>query len=110
MKSIYKKIFFCCLILNGPNLFAREVVLIENLATTSEGELLKIILIKKFHLPKELITLRNTNKPCEEKSEAIIHLCLETNGELSIKKMNQYIVKNSLGVFLNQNEKQEESE
>ena len=106
MKSIFKSLICCYLILICPKLFAREVVLIENLATISEGELLKSILIKKFHLPRELITLKNTNQPCEIRSEAIIHLCLEANGELLIKKMNQFIVRNSLGVFLNQTDEQ----
>lgn len=102
MKLIFKTLPWCFLILSAPQLFARDIVLIENLASVSEGELLKSILMKKFHLPRELITLRNTHHPCESRSEAIIHLCLEANGELLIKKMNQYIVQNSLGVFLNQ--------
>lgn len=106
MKSIFKSLIYCYLILICPRLFAREVVLIENLATASEGELLKSILIKKFHLPRELITLKNTNQACETRSEAIIHLCLEANGELLVKKMNQFIVRNSLGVFLNQTDEQ----
>ena len=109
MKSIFKNILFCFLFLTASKLFAREIILIENLASVSEGELLKSILIKKFHLPKELITLRNTNKFCEPKSEAIIHLCLETDGELSIKKFNQYVVRNSLGGFLNETNDEEES-
>ncbi|MDO9183836.1 MAG: hypothetical protein Q7U04_15585 [Bacteriovorax sp.] len=104
MKLIFKNFLLCCSILSCSQLSARDVVLIENLATTAEGELLKSILTKKFHLPKELITLKNTHTVCELKSEAIIHLCLEANGELIVKKMNQYVVKNSLGVFLNQSE------
>ncbi|MBC7537273.1 MAG: hypothetical protein H7281_00510 [Bacteriovorax sp.] len=110
MKSNFKSLICCYLILMSPTLLAREVVLIENLASPSEGELLKSILIKKFHLPQELITLRSTRFACEAKSEAIIHLCLEANGELLIKKMNQYVVRNSLGVFLNQTQVQGEVE
>ena len=102
MKSIFKSVLCCYLLLICPRLFSREIILIENQATTSEGELLKSILTKKFHLPSELITLKNTDQTCEQKSEAIIHLCLTVNGELMVKKMNQYVVKNSLGVFLNQ--------
>ena len=106
MKSIYKISIFCFLILICPRLFSRDIVLIENLASKSEGELLKSILIKKFHLPPELITLKNISQSCEKRNEAIVHLCLEANGELSIKKMNQYVVRNSLGVFLNQTDEQ----
>ncbi len=106
MKLTFKKslLFALFFILFSVQLEAREIVLIENLATLSEGEVLKKILITKFHLPKELITLKHTNTACEARSEAVIHLCLQSDGELVIKKMNQYIVKNSLGVFLNQEE------
>jgi hypothetical protein len=104
MKLIFNISLLCCLIFSSTIASAREIILIENLATSSEGDLLVNILVKKFRLPKELITLRNTNLPCETKSDAIIHLCLEANGELQVKKMNQYVVKNSLGVFLNQGE------
>lgn len=104
MKSISSAIIFCLFLLIGPHTFAREVILVENLASSAEGELLIRILVEKFKLPRELITLRNINTPCELKSEAIIHLCLEASGELQVRRMNQYVVKNSLGVFLNQNE------
>lgn len=102
MKLIYKSFMLCFLLLLSPRLWSRDIVLIENQATSSEGELLKKILTKKYHIPRELITLRNTTSACEKKSEAIIHLCLGANGELQVEKMNQFVVKNSLGVFLNQ--------
>lgn len=86
------------------SLHAREVILIENLATKEEGKLLQSILVKNFHLPKELITLKNINGACEINTDAIVQLCMLENGELLIKKMNHYVVKNSLGVFLNQKE------
>lgn len=107
MKLIFNYFIFLGLlplILISSPAISREVILIENLATSAEGELLASILTKKFKLPRELITLRNTNQKCEIKSEAIIHLCLLASGELEVRKMNQYVVKNSLGVFLNQSE------
>lgn len=81
---------------------ARDIIVIENQASIAEGELVKKILNKKFHLPNELIELRMTKLACEKNPEAIIHLCIEKNGELKIAKINQYVVKNSLGSFLNQ--------
>ncbi len=107
MKLIYSAITLCYLILISPRAMSREVILIENLATTAEGELLTNILVKKFNIPRELITLKNTNGPCEAKSEAIVHLCLDAEGELQIRRINHYVVKNSLGVFLNQKNEQE---
>lgn len=99
-----KSIFSLLLLLTALSSGARDIILIENGATLAEGQLLSQILVKKFNLPVELITLRNTNLGCELKSEAIIHLCLRPDGELEIRKMNQYVVRNSLGVFMNQNE------
>ena len=81
---------------------AREIILIENLASSSQGLMLKNILMKKFHLPEELICLKNIRGSCEIKTDAIIHLCLKENGELDVKKIDQYVVGNSLSVFLNQ--------
>ncbi|MGZ3787926.1 MAG: hypothetical protein ACXVLQ_05350 [Bacteriovorax sp.] len=106
MKSV-SKISLCLMMLSSSPLFSRDIVLVENQASLEEGTLLKNILVKKFHLPQELITLRNIKTACETKSEAIVHLCLDPNGELQIKKMNQYVVKNSLGVFLNQANEEE---
>lgn len=110
MKQIFKSLFCCFFIFSCPRLFAREIVLIENQASLNEGQLLKSILIKRFHIPKELITLKNSSLPCENKTEAIIHLCLESNGELLIKKINRYVVQNSLGVFFNQADELEKGE
>lgn len=109
MKSISKIILISSILTYLNLIYARDVILIENLASKEEGLLLQNILIKKFHLPLELITLKNTTTPCESKSDAIVQLCLQENGELIIKKMNQYVVKNSLGVFLNQNNEDGES-
>lgn len=110
MKSIFNFVTICLLSTVSLQAHARDIVLIENLASLSEGELLKSILIKKFHIPRELITLRNSHLPCDLKSDAIVHLCLETDGELVVKKMNHYVVRNSLGVFLNHKEEQEGEE
>lgn len=105
MKSIFKicaTLGISYFILLSQRALARDVILIENRATVAEGEMLKNILIKKFRLPRELITLKNSIGPCELKSEAIVHLCLQDNGELEVRRLNRYVVKNSLGVFLDQ--------
>ena len=102
MKSIFRNCILIFVILIGSKIEAREIILIENMAQTSTGELLKSILIKKFHFPEELITLKNINQNCEERSEAIMHLCLDQKGELNVKKLNQFVVRNSFRSFLNQ--------
>ncbi len=94
--------------LENSSLWARDVILIENRSSIDEGILVKTILTKKFHLPDELISLRQINEGCEKKSEALIHLCIDQFGELHISKMNYYVVNNSLGIFINQNEAEED--
>lgn len=101
MKSISKIFIVTLVMIYANSICAREIILIENLATKEEGKLLKNILVKNFHLPKELITLKNITGACETNTDAIVQLCLLENGELLVKKMNQYVVRNSLGVFLN---------
>ena len=83
--------------------YSRDIIVIENAAGDDLGQLVQTILIKKFNLPKELIALRQNKKQCSEQSDAIVLLCINSNEDLEIKKMNSFIVKNSLGVFLNQN-------
>lgn len=81
---------------------ARDIVLIESLAGPEQGKLLKGILEKKFRFPEKLITLRMIRSTCTQKSEAIVHLCLMPDGDLQILKLNEYVLKNSFGVFMNQ--------
>lgn len=104
MKLIFRTLLFLSFLLGGCEVKSREVILIENIGADEVGKLLESILIKKFNLPRELISLRNKSLHCSVNKDAIIHLCLLANGELEIKKINHYVVKNSLGVFLNQAE------
>ena len=106
MKLIFKKGLIFCFLLVGQESKSREVILIENMGTEEIGKILETILIKKFNLPRELISLRNKSLHCSVNKDAIIHLCLSANGELEVRKINQYVVKNSLGVFLNQHEEE----
>ncbi|MBP9680616.1 MAG: hypothetical protein KBD76_04340 [Bacteriovorax sp.] len=93
-------------LLQCPTLYSREIILIENKASLEEGLLLKKILIEKFHLPKELIRLKKIKLNCEKRSNAILHLCLEKEGDLKVIKMNKYVIENSLGVFMNDSEEE----
>jgi len=102
-------IFSSALTTNLPIANSRDVILIENRASRDEGQMLKKILIQKFNMPSELITLKNINAICETKTDAIIHLCLQENGELIVYKMNRFVVQNSFGVFLNKKEINEDS-
>lgn len=99
MKFQCKFIFIIVLFSIASSSIARDVILLENLATEKEGELVMQILQKKFNLPRQLITYKN-RKSCTQSSEAIMHLCLKTNGELEIVRMNKYVVEETLSVFL----------
>jgi hypothetical protein len=107
MKSIFNFLLFFVVMptfLQSMSAHSREVILIENKASQSEGLILKKILFQRFHLPLELITLKKIKDNCERKSDAIIHLCLEENGDLKVIELNQYVIQNSFGVFLNSKE------
>lgn len=71
--------------------------------------MLRRILETRFRFPRKLITLKNIHTKCDEKSEAVIHLCLMPEAELRVIKMNQFIVKNSFGIFMNQEITEEET-
>lgn len=101
MKYQFKFVTFIVLYFCMRCTYSREIILIENQATKEEGQKLESILINKFNLPKELIDLRHEVKICQNNSDAVLHLCLNTVGDLEVRKINEFVVKNSLSVFLN---------
>lgn len=109
MKLIFSLCLAAFVLLRLSEGQSREIVLIENRATHEEGLMLRKILETKFQFPRKLITLKNVSSSCDQKSEAIVHLCLMPDGELKVLKMNQFVVKNSFGIFMNQ-EKNEEGQ
>ena len=100
MKSAFKTLSLClaCFFINTTH--ARDIILVENLATPSEGQALLKIIQEKFKIPRKLITFRNIKRECVRESEAIMQLCLKMNGELDVVKVNRFAVDNSLRVFL----------
>ena len=98
MKLIFNLLLFLSLA-NTSFGHARDIVLIENLSSDEEGEVVKKILNEKYKIPIELISLRLVQKNCSLKSEAIMHICIEENGELKVARMNKFVVRNALGVF-----------
>jgi len=90
----------CSLLFLGLSLsaFSRDIILVENLASKEEGQMLMNIMARKFKIPKNLVSYIAT-KQCSDKSEAIMHLCLKRDGELEIIKVNRFVVKNSLSAF-----------
>lgn len=82
--------------------FSRDIILVENLASKEEGQMLMNIMARKFKIPKNIVSYQ-TPKQCSNKSEAIMHLCLKESGELEIIKVNRFVVKNSLSAFYEEN-------
>jgi hypothetical protein len=100
MKSIFKSILLIAIITLSSITHARDVILLENLATSSEGQVVLKLIQEKFKIPRKLITYRSINNECVKNSEAIMQLCLKSNGELEVVKVNKFAVENSLRVFL----------
>jgi ribulose bisphosphate carboxylase small subunit len=92
-------IFLTMILTLSSKTHARDIVLIENLSSKEEGEIVKKILNQKYKIPLELISLKHLEQSCSTKSEAVIHICIDESGELKVAKMNKYVVKNALSVF-----------
>lgn len=99
MKSIFRTTLLITTISLSNNAHARDVILVENLASHNEGEMLLKIIQDKFKIPKKLITYRMVASECSKHAEAIMQLCLKSNGELEVVKVNKFAVENSLRVF-----------
>jgi len=101
MKWFFNSCLAALILVSGHEVSARDVVLVESLAGLESGLMVKKILMNKFQFPEKLITLKIIKTGCEAKSDAIVHLCLLSSGELEILKMNEFVVKNSFGIFMN---------
>jgi|GEM_PF-806357 len=101
MKWFFKTCIAALILVSGFEAGARDVVLVESLAGLESGLMVKKILMGKFQFPEKLITLRIIKTNCEANSDAIVHLCLLPSGDLQVLKMNDFVVKNSFGIFMN---------
>ena len=95
MKWIFNVFFIFLLILN-IKCYGREIILVENLASQMEGEVLKDLLINKFNIPIQLMTFKKAIHTCSHSPESILHICLKENGEIEILKMNKEILEKNL--------------
>jgi hypothetical protein len=83
---------------------ARDVVVIEYIKNIESALVTKKILINTFQFPDHFIHIYKQETSCSNKTSAIVQLCILENGELEIRKINQYVLKNSFGIFLDKNE------
>lgn len=102
MKFLFKTILVSSLFIT--TCMARDIILIENQATHEEGKLLVKIIEEKFNIPRKLITYKRLSGACRKSSEAIMQLCLKSNGELEVVKVERFVVENSMGIFLEMGE------
>lgn len=96
MKWLYK---FSMLTILTSATYARDIILVENQASVEEGKLLMKILQEKFNIPTKLITYKQPENGCANKSDAIMHLCMKKDGELEIVKLNRPVIERAFGVF-----------
>ncbi|NOT79839.1 MAG: hypothetical protein HOP07_12665 [Bacteriovoracaceae bacterium] len=81
-------------------LYAREIILIDNLADPVHGKTLISILNRKYQLPQKLITYNLHKDQCTKGSDAILHLCIKRNGDIDVLKYEQKVLEKMLSVFL----------
>ena len=103
MKSHYKLflkyILTMSILLSSIGAYSRDIILIENLASPEEGQLLLKIIHEKFNIPKKLITYREIKSECIKTSDAIMQLCLNANGEMDIVKINKIVIAETFRIF-----------
>ena len=99
MKFHFKSIVVLFMLLNSTLSHSRNIILIENLASIDEGQMLLRIVQHKFNIPKKLVTYRNIKKECMKNSDAIMHLCLKANGEMDIVKINKFVIEETFRIF-----------
>ncbi len=98
MKLIFS--FIIVFSLSSKMAVARDIISIEHLQNIETAILVKNILHTKFKIPEPLIKISSQNNKCSDKTDAILQLCILKNGELIIKKINKYVLKNSFNIFL----------
>ena len=99
MKSHFKSLLFLIILMSSTISHSRDVILIENLASAEEGQMLLKIIQEKFNIPKKLITYRKIKSECVKNSDAIMQLCLKADGEMDIVKINKFVVKETFRIF-----------
>lgn len=85
--------------------WGREIIIIEHIQNNETASMLKNILVTKFQLPEALIKIRSQVDACSIQTDAILHLCVQKDGELEIKKINKYVLKSAFNIFFDLNEK-----
>lgn len=102
-QTIMNTLFKALLIMSTLGFFslayAREIILIENLAGPAEEKMLTRILKEKFNIPESFIKV-NQKRACKLNQDAIMHLCLRADGELDVLKIETYAIENMLRTFL----------
>lgn len=101
MKRLFSLLTIYVFLLSSCSASARDIILVENLATPEEGAMLIKIIAEKFHIPRNMISFK-TPLQCSKQSEAIMHLCLRQDGVLDVLQVNKFVVKNSLSAFFDE--------
>jgi hypothetical protein len=99
------KLIFSLIFLLSQTVWSRDIIVIDHIQNNQTALLVKKILITKFQIPEKLIQINRQNLACDESKDAILHLCVDKDGNMEIKKINKYILKNAFNVFLDQNQK-----
>jgi hypothetical protein len=90
-------------------LLARDIVVIDNLASSIEGQTLTQLIQSKVGIPKKFIKLINGASECSKKSDAILQVCLLKNGEIEIIKKNDDVLENLKSSFFMAGDKNNET-
>lgn len=91
--------FSLCFLLFSSKLPARDIILVTFDEYKEKGRSIEKILNEKFHIPKTLITLKETTDPCKADRSSVIHLCLTGKGNMKVAHRQTKTVTKAFGIF-----------
>ena len=81
------------------HLHAQNPILITFDQQKGPAQIVLKLLTQTWHIPRSLIELKSSHRPCRVEHTRVIHLCFENSGEMSIAKYNQEVVDESFRIF-----------
>jgi hypothetical protein len=80
------KLFFSLILLLtiSINAYGRDIILISFDKHEEKALVVQKILLNKFSIPKKLIQLKRSKRPCDKKIMAVMHICISDKNEMLI--------------------------
>ncbi len=78
---------------------ARDIVLIQHWEEPERAQIVRDILLRQMNLPAGLITIRQKLRPCEPRSQAVVHICFDEQHEMHFPYLDHVLLERTLKIF-----------